>query len=381
KANILNVNVGGVVFETTRQTITQQKGSLLDEIFSGRHSVSKDLNGNIFLDRDPHNFRVLLNYLRDPTCAPIPRDDRESFEIYTEAKLLQVRLLPHSFLFVIGGHSGHQFLSSVELYDSQKNTFIGGRHLETERAYAGGESLSNRIISFGGQNLNYKALADTEIFDVLRDCWTSGPPLNTPRRNVMSACLDDNVVYCMGGYDGRQFLSSVECYDIRTLRWMKVGEMPSPVSSASTLTHDGRVFILGGTEGSRSNAVHEFDPRMNRWQTIPSLQKIRSASAAVTFLGHYFVFGGADEKNDILNSVEYLVNDGKQWKDYDAMPDKRMEFTVNLLDDTTLMLVGGVNKCEILDSSYFFKPESCVWEQGPPLNTPRCGHSSVLTAF
>lgn len=70
---VVDINVGGVVFESSRQTLTQQKGSFLEALLSGRHHVSRDRQGRIFLDRDAELFRIVLNYLRQPTAPPQPR--------------------------------------------------------------------------------------------------------------------------------------------------------------------------------------------------------------------------------------------------------------------------------------------------------------------
>jgi hypothetical protein len=62
---------------------------------------------------------------------------------------------------------------------------------------------------FGGQNLEYKALTDCEIYDCLRDTWMQGPPLNIPRRNASGAVLDGRV-FAIGGFDGASILHFVE---------------------------------------------------------------------------------------------------------------------------------------------------------------------------
>ncbi len=37
---------------------------MLQAMFSGRHPITKDKKGRAFLDRDPANFQLVLNYLR-----------------------------------------------------------------------------------------------------------------------------------------------------------------------------------------------------------------------------------------------------------------------------------------------------------------------------
>uniref|UniRef100_A0A7S4CAA6 BTB domain-containing protein n=1 Tax=Eutreptiella gymnastica TaxID=73025 RepID=A0A7S4CAA6_9EUGL len=63
-AAIVELNVGGVHMTTSSLTLTQEPESLLGIMFSGRHSLTRDKDGCIFLDRDPAVFAVVLNFLR-----------------------------------------------------------------------------------------------------------------------------------------------------------------------------------------------------------------------------------------------------------------------------------------------------------------------------
>eukprot|EP00984_Skeletonema_dohrnii_P005209 scaffold1824_cov104-Skeletonema_dohrnii-CCMP3373.AAC.9 len=65
--DILLLNVGGRTnIAVLRNLLTQFEGSMLAAKFSGRwdDSMEKDRDGNIFVDQDPENFMLLINYLR-----------------------------------------------------------------------------------------------------------------------------------------------------------------------------------------------------------------------------------------------------------------------------------------------------------------------------
>lgn len=61
---IINLNVGGTKFATSKQTLTWVPDSFFTSMLSGRISTLKDEKGAIFIDRDPHLFRVILNFMR-----------------------------------------------------------------------------------------------------------------------------------------------------------------------------------------------------------------------------------------------------------------------------------------------------------------------------
>ena len=62
---ILDLNVGGRTgIMVKRSLLTQEKDTILEAWFSGRHPVDY-VDGKIFVDRDPEAFLMLLSYLRN----------------------------------------------------------------------------------------------------------------------------------------------------------------------------------------------------------------------------------------------------------------------------------------------------------------------------
>jgi len=67
--DIINLNVGGTKFSTSRQTLTQIQDTFFTGLLSGRIHTFKDDDGAIFIDRDPLLFRHILNYLRNRSLS------------------------------------------------------------------------------------------------------------------------------------------------------------------------------------------------------------------------------------------------------------------------------------------------------------------------
>lgn len=126
---MVELNVGGVVFETSRAILTQSKDSYLSGLISGRYELERDRNGRVFIDRDAELFRTILNFLRDTKQPVKPRDEIESDLLSLEATYYGIKFHQYPlgrlvgaciyfFLaFTIGGHDGTEFLKSVELLD------------------------------------------------------------------------------------------------------------------------------------------------------------------------------------------------------------------------------------------------------------------------
>lgn len=63
-SGIVTLNVGGKVFQTTRQTLLTVTNTFFTSMFSGRIPTNKDKKGAIFIDRDPELFSAILHYFR-----------------------------------------------------------------------------------------------------------------------------------------------------------------------------------------------------------------------------------------------------------------------------------------------------------------------------
>ncbi|CAH8440848.1 unnamed protein product [Heterobilharzia americana] len=64
RSDIVNLNVGGRKFSTSRNTLLWNKNSFFSILLDGALPTMKDESGAIFIDRDPDMFSIILNYLR-----------------------------------------------------------------------------------------------------------------------------------------------------------------------------------------------------------------------------------------------------------------------------------------------------------------------------
>ena len=70
QSEIVSLNVGGQKgIQVSRALLTQEPETVLEAMFSGRHPL-KEIDGEVFLDRDPKIFGELLPYLRNGRQTP-----------------------------------------------------------------------------------------------------------------------------------------------------------------------------------------------------------------------------------------------------------------------------------------------------------------------
>jgi hypothetical protein len=64
-SSLIELNVGGYYFTTTKTTLCRYDDSMLSLMVSGNYPTQKDSSGRLFIDRDGRLFSHILNYLRN----------------------------------------------------------------------------------------------------------------------------------------------------------------------------------------------------------------------------------------------------------------------------------------------------------------------------
>jgi len=126
--DVLRLNVGGKHFVTRRGTLCVVEGSLLEKMFrtDSNFAPATELQGEIFLDRDPMAFGHVLNYLRDGCRLVVDLKN-------DEAMLQRLRVDADYFgLKELVDECGRQ-LRSIPNNDDALRLNVGGKHFVTRR--------------------------------------------------------------------------------------------------------------------------------------------------------------------------------------------------------------------------------------------------------
>nr|KAI8756903.1 BTB/POZ domain-containing protein KCTD12-like [Biomphalaria glabrata] len=89
--SIVELNVGGVYYSTSLETLRNEPDSHLAKLFSdaNRHKAIRDAKGKFFLDRDGVLFRYILDYLRNLKLV-LPENFHEKDRLRQEAEFFQL---------------------------------------------------------------------------------------------------------------------------------------------------------------------------------------------------------------------------------------------------------------------------------------------------
>jgi len=114
------LDVGGLHFSSTIETLTTIPDSVLGRMFSGRFPIQFTKDGRVFIDRDGSHFRHILNFLRDPENWRFSQKDKQIVdELRIEAKFYGLEdpmfrknnRVPHSQRWLEGKVKVHSFSS------------------------------------------------------------------------------------------------------------------------------------------------------------------------------------------------------------------------------------------------------------------------------
>ena len=112
----------------------------------------------------------------------------------------------------------------------------------------------------------------------------------------------DGQLYAVGGYDGRQHLSSVECYSACVNRWRPISDMNSSRCYVGTVVLANKIFAVGGYDGvTLLKSIECYDSGTREWTAAAAMETSRCEMGVAVVVEHWAVStdggGGGKGKN------------------------------------------------------------------------------------
>jgi len=143
-------SVGGTNYSMYASSLRKRQNAktLLALLLSGRHEVEGGSTSNpIFIDRDPHLFRYIMQYLRNPDQFRLPKDESEIEQLVVEAVAY---IMPPAFFGKLVGESIEKFIKfGVDSIEIPKPTKSWNQHLALTLF---DDDEAPTIIHFDGKN-------------------------------------------------------------------------------------------------------------------------------------------------------------------------------------------------------------------------------------
>ena len=103
-------------------------------------------------------------------------------------------------------------------------------------------------------------LNSVEKYNLTTGVWEPAASMNVPRRALATVTLADGI-YAIGGYDGANYLNTVERYDEEKDQWVVVAPLNhARCTLAAVATPDLQaVYVFGGFDGGPLSSVEMYD--------------------------------------------------------------------------------------------------------------------------
>ena len=156
--------------------------------------------------------------------------------------------------------------------------------------------LDGKIYAIGGQTTATSGYSSkVEMYDPITNTWAAKANM-AAARSYFGAVAYGGKIYVFGGYNGTSYLNSIEVYTPSTNLWTTLtAVMPLAMSSFSATLNSaaGKVYIMGGTNGTIRNTVYEYTISTNKWATKASLNSARANHAAFIYANNIYLQSGA----------------------------------------------------------------------------------------
>lgn len=262
-----------------------------------------------------------------------------------------------------------------------------------------------RVLIVGGQDETYDALdtdissqfkphtlATAEVHDVDASTVTATGPLTAARYNHTATLLANGKVLIVGGSDGSVSIASAELYDPAARTFAPTGTLNAARQlHSATLLADGKVLIAGGrgTTGAAGDpvpAAELYDPATGTFTSSGSMLSPRYEHTATLLAnGKVLIAAGYKFGTAPAMATGELYDPAKgTFSATGSLSVARYNHTATLLPNGKVLIVGGQGDLSSIGAyvdyatAELYDPATGTFSATGSLGTPRLTHSATL---
>jgi N-acetylneuraminic acid mutarotase len=182
-------------------------------------------------------------------------------------------------------------------------------------------AIGNKIYVFGG----HRSVGRGEVFDIDTGFWSEMNPMNTPRYAFDAIAIEEKI-YAIGGmlelrhcpenekYQYTRYLETMDIYDTSTGIWkISSQKMRNRRGGCAVFGRGSEITVLGGCDEKEFiHSIETYDVSSQRWSgsVIPPFNKERREYTALLVNNDLIIIGGSEKKDSkaTLASVEIFDN-------------------------------------------------------------------------
>jgi N-acetylneuraminic acid mutarotase len=187
------------------------------------------------------------------------------------------------------------------------------------------------------------------LVSALEDSWTVLAEMQTARSGFGVAVVDGKI-YAIGGYNG-SYLAVNEMYDPVADAWLTKAPMSTPRADFGVAVVQSKIYVFGGITGpsdytlpSYTEVTEVYDPEADTWENLTSMPTPRYSLTANVINDRVYLIGGFDPTK--MMSFESNVNEVYEpetntWTTKASIPQGVWNYASAILDNR-LYIIGGL---------------------------------------
>ncbi|CAK8689907.1 unnamed protein product [Clavelina lepadiformis] len=271
-------------------------------------------------------------------------------------------------ILVIGGRDCPQ---NVVKFNTKTKNWSKMPDTNIDRSRPSAVNYNQQILLMGGwQGSTYYNSVEMLDLNDENPKWDSNLPSMGEKRGLFASALLNGLVYCAGGYNDTDRLSSCESYNPEERKWSSIRNMNKKRGQLALVSARGLLYALGGgVSNCATNTAECYDPRNGKWEYIPPMKTCRYGLTAVVLNNEIYAIGiksGGYDGSKYLSSVEKYNLDTKTWIDVPSMNHLRCGGSACVVDGLIWVFGGyGAKTVE------FYDPATNKWQVSTNMDSER----------
>jgi kelch-like protein 10 len=202
--------------------------------------------------------------------------------------------------------------------------------------------------------------------------------MEIPTREFARPRIPYEILFAIGGISRRRVTNSIETYDPRADRWVKIKEAELTGSRVhhGTAVIGFNIYVIGGSDGGRClKSCCFFNAVSKTWSEVSPMHARRCYVSTALLGGLVYAMGGYDGRRR-QNTAERYDHQKNQWTAIAPMNIRRSDASATTLDGK-IYITGGFSGQEWLNSAEIYNPELNLWTLIPEMNFRRSGVSCI----
>ena len=119
--------------------------------------------------------------------------------------------------------------------------------------------------------------------------WVNLTPMSTSRSSHTVEYMNGKI-YVVGGGDGKEWLCSAECYDIKANKWSAIANLNAKRWKCGLVEVGDMLYAIGGMDspragywGSPLKTVERYSPMDNKWVEVAPMNEPRFGCSVVAY--------------------------------------------------------------------------------------------------